>query len=230
VLVRVERQPGGEEAQTAAVDLLRTALAELAPESTIEATTVVGPKISGELAEAGILAVGAAVLAMLVYIWWRFEWYFAIGAIATLVLDVTKTVGFFALTGLEFNLTAVAALLTIFGYSVNDKVVVYDRMRENLRRDPAMPLRNVVDKSINESLSRCIFTSATAFLAVLPMALQGGPAVASFAIPMAFGVVIATSSSIFIAAPILLLLGDWHARRASVRDAAAGTDAEALAP
>src|SRR5690606_965517 len=187
-------------------------------------------KISGELAEAGILAVGAAVIAMLIYIWWRFEWYFAIGAIATLVLDVTKTVGFFALTGLEFNLTAVAALLTIIGYSVNDKVVVYDRMRENLRRDPAMPLRAVIDKSINESLSRCIFTSATAFLAMLPMAIEGGPAVASFAIPMAFGIVIATSSSIFIAAPILLLLGDWQARRPRSRLLPPIDEAEALAP
>ena len=230
VLVRVERQPGGEEAQTAAVDALRAALAELAPGSTIESATAVGPKISGELAEAGILAVGAAVIAMLIYIWWRFEWYFAIGAIATLVLDVTKTVGFFALTGLEFNLTAVAALLTIIGYSVNDKVVVYDRMRENLRRDPAMPLRAVIDKSINESLSRCIFTSATAFLAMLPMAIEGGPAVASFAIPMAFGIVIATSSSIFIAAPILLLLGDWQARRPRSRLLPPIDEAEALAP
>lgn len=230
VLVRVERQAGGEQAQTAAVGALRAALAELAPDSSIESTTVVGPKISAELAEAGVLAVGAAVLAMLVYIWWRFEWYFAIGAIATLVLDVTKTVGFFALTGLEFNLTAVAALLTTIGYSVNDKVVVYDRMRENLQRDPSMPLRNVIDKSINQSLSRCIYTSATAFLAMLPMAIYGGPAVASFAIPMAFGVVIATSSSIFIAAPILLLLGNWHAWRVSTRGPTSTLDAEASAP
>jgi SecD/SecF fusion protein len=230
VLVRVERQPGGEEAQTAAVDTLRAAVATLAPGSTIESATALGPKISGELAQAGILAVAAATLAMLVYIWWRFEWYFAIGAIATLVLDVTKTLGFFALTGIEFNLTAVAALLTIIGYSVNDKVVVYDRMRENLRREPQMTLRSVIDRSINESLSRCIFTSATAFLAMLPIAIEGGSALASFATPMAFGIVIATSSSIFIAAPMLLLLGDWHRRRASARRTAAAADDEAWAP
>ncbi len=150
---------------------------------------------------------------MLIYIWWRFEWHFAVGAIATLVLDTTKTVGFFALTGLDFNLTAIAALLTIIGYSVNDKVVVYDRMRENLRLYKVMPLRELIDKSINEVLARCIFTSLTTFLAMLPMAIWGGPTVASFAIPMVFGVVVATSSSIFIAAPILLFLGDWHARR-----------------
>jgi SecD/SecF fusion protein len=126
---------------------------------------------------------------MLGYIWWRFEWHFAVGAIATLVLDATKTVGFFALTGLDFNLTAIAALLTIIGYSVNDKVVVYDRMRENMRLYKAMPLREVIDKSINQVLARCVFTSATTFLAMLPMAIWGGPAVASFAIPMVFGVV-----------------------------------------
>src|SRR3546814_4684747 len=119
---------------------------------------------------------------MLIYIWVRFEWQFAIGAIATLVLDVTKTVGFFALTGLDFNLTAVAALLTLIGYSVNDKVVVYDRMRENLRLYKRMPLRELIDLSINQTLARSLYTSATAFLAMLPMALAGGSAVSSFAI------------------------------------------------
>ncbi len=133
VLVRAERQPGGEEAQTQAVQSISAKLAELDPGAGIERTEVVGPKVSGELATAGILSVMLASLAMLVYIWVRFEWPFAVGAIATLVLDVTKTVGFFALTGLDFNLTAIAALLTLIGYSVNDKVVVYDRMRENMR-------------------------------------------------------------------------------------------------
>ena len=213
VLVRVERQEGGEQAQTAAVQTLRQAIADTIPGFSIERTEVVGPKISGELARSGLIAVALASLAMLGYIWWRFEWHFAVGAIVTLVLDTTKTVGFFALTGLDFNLTAIAALLTIIGYSVNDKVVVYDRMRENLRLYKAMPLRQVIDKSINEVLARCIFTSLTTFLAMLPMAIWGGPTVASFAIPMVFGVVVATSSSIFIAAPILLFLGDWRARR-----------------
>jgi SecD/SecF fusion protein len=141
VLLRVERQPGGEAAQTAAVETGKAAAQAFAPEASIDRSEVVGPKISGELAQAGLLAVGAAMLAMLGYIWWRFEWHFAVGAIATLLLDATKTIGFFALTGLDFNLAAVAAVLTIIGYSVNDKVVVYDRMRENMRLMKAMRLR-----------------------------------------------------------------------------------------
>jgi SecD/SecF fusion protein len=213
VLLRAERQPGGEEAQTAALKQIRAAVIEVEKTAKIERTEVVGPKVSGELAYAGFLSVFLASLAMLVYIWVRFEWPFAVGAIATLVLDVTKTVGFFALTGLEFNLTAIAALLTLVGYSVNDKVVVYDRMRENMRRYKQMPLRELIDLSINETLARSLYTSCTAFLALLPMAIWGGRAVESFAIPMVFGVVIAASSSVFIAAPILLFLGDWRQRR-----------------
>jgi SecD/SecF fusion protein len=213
VLIRVERQDGGEEAQTAAIEALRTEIAEMDPGASIERSEVVGPKVSGELAQSGVLAVVLASLAMLAYIWWRFEWNFAIGAIATLVLDTTKTIGFFAITGLDFSLTAIAALLTIIGYSVNDKVVVYDRMRENLRLHRKMPLREIVDLSINQVLSRCIYTSLTTFLCLLPMALWGGAAVESFAVPMLFGIVIATSSSIFISAPILLLLGNWWQRR-----------------
>ncbi len=150
---------------------------------------------------------------MLVYIWVRFEWPFAVGAIATLVLDVTKTVGFFSLTGLDFNLTAIAALLTLVGYSVNDKVVVYDRMRENMRLYKSMPFRDLINLSINETLARSLYTSATAFLAMIPMAIWGGSAVESFAIPMVFGIFVAASSSVFIAAPILLFLGDWRTKR-----------------
>ncbi|MGW9231688.1 protein translocase subunit SecD [Pseudorhizobium sp. NPDC055634] len=214
LLVRIERQPGGEEAQTEAVERLRAEVVEIDPTSKVQRTEVVGPKVSGELATAGILSVVLASLAMLVYIWVRFEWPFAVGAIVTLILDVTKTVGFFAITGLDFNLTAIAALLTLVGYSVNDKVVVYDRMRENMRLYKKMPLRELIDRSINETLARSLYTSVTAFLAMLPMAIWGGSAVESFAIPMVFGIVIAASSSVFIAAPILLFLGDWRTRRA----------------
>src|SRR3546814_14432667 len=134
---------------------------------------------------------------MLIYIWVRFEWQFAIGAIATLVLDVTKTVGFFALTGLNFNLTAIAALLTLIGYSVNDKVVVYDRMRENLRRSKQTSPRNVINRSINETLARSRYHSVTAFLAMLPMAFGGCVAVQRFAIPLLFCLAIADISCIF---------------------------------
>jgi SecD/SecF fusion protein len=216
VLVRADRQGGGELAQTEAVQKIRAELNAIDPGATIERTEVVGPKVSGELAYAGVLSVILASLAMLVYIWARFEWPFAVGAIATLVLDVTKTVGFFALTGLEFNLTAIAALLTLIGYSVNDKVVVYDRMRENMRLYKQMSLRDMIDRSINETLARGLYTSVTAFLAILPMAVWGGSAVESFAIPIVFGIVIAASSSIFIVAPILLFVGDWRKRRHDV--------------
>lgn len=226
VLIRIQRQEGGEAMQTQAVNTLRGALNAIDPDIRVERTEVVGPKVSEELARNGVIAVVLASLAMLVYIWWRFEWNFAIGAIATLVLDTTKTVGFFALLGLDFNLTAIAALLTIIGYSVNDKVVVYDRMRENLRLSKRYDLRGVIDASINQVLARCLFTSATTFLAMLPMAIWGGSAVENFALPMLFGVVVATSSSIFIAAPILLFLGDWwQKRRVAVDGAPVARDA-----
>jgi SecD/SecF fusion protein len=212
VLIRVQRQDGGEAAQTAAVTKVKEAVSKLDPGVKFDRVDVVGPKVSGELAQSGVLAVVLSALAMLVYIWWRFEWNFALGAIATLILDTTKAVGFFALMGLDFNLTAIAALLTIIGYSVNDKVVVYDRMRENLRLFKKMPLRQIIDMSINQVFARCIYTSVAILLSILPMAIWGGSAVENFAIPMVFGVFIATSSSIFIAAPILLLLGDWWAK------------------
>ncbi|MEN3976783.1 protein translocase subunit SecD [Emcibacter sp. SYSU 3D8] len=213
VLIRIEIQPGGDGAQRVAVEKARAAINEAAPGSQISRTEVVGPKISGELATTGIYAVLGASIIMLLYIWFRFEWYFAIGAIVTMMLDITKVVGFFAITQLDFNLSAVAALLTLVGYTVNDKVVVYDRMRENMRLFQKMDLRDIIDKSINETLTRSVYTSATTLLAMLPMAIWGGSAVESFAVPMIFGIVIAASSSIFIAAPILLFLGDWRIRR-----------------
>lgn len=228
VLVRAERQEGGEQAQTAAVEKIKTALTTISPDVSFERTEVVGPKVSGELAQAGILSVILASVCMLFYIWWRFEWPFAVGAIATLILDITKTIGFFALMGLDFNLTAIAALLTLVGYSVNDKVVVYDRMRENMRLYKAMPLREMIDKSINETLGRSLYTSMTAFLALLPMAIWGGNAVESFAVPMVFGIIIAASSSVFIAAPILLFLGDWRKKRAALLKANEANNGEVL--
>ena len=213
VLVRIQ-QPSLEKAtQLAAVDRARDAIEKVEPGTRFERVEMVGPKISDEITQTGMMAVLLASLAMLAYIWVRFEWPFAVGAIATLILDVTKVAGFFALTGIDFNLTAIAALLTLVGYSVNDKVVVYDRMRENMRLYKAMPLRDIIDKSINETLARSLYTSVTAFLAMLPMAIWGGAAVASFAVPMTFGIVVAASSSVFIAAPILLFLGDWRTRR-----------------
>lgn len=213
LLVRVERQAGGEVQQTAAVESVKSAIRAIDPQANFQRTEVVGPKVSGELATAGLLAVVLAAIAMLIYIWARFEWPFAVGAIVTLVLDVALTLGVFAITGLDFSLTAIAALLTLVGYSVNDKVVVYDRMRENLSTLRKSSLLDVINLSINQTLTCSLYTSVTAFLAVLPLAIWGGAAVASFAVPMAFGIVIAAWSSVFVATPILLLLGDWRGRR-----------------
>jgi SecD/SecF fusion protein len=228
--VRAQRQDGGEEAQTAAVEKLKAEIIKIDPSATVTGTDVIGPKVSGELAWAGILSVVIASFAMLFYIWYRFEWPFAVGAIVTLILDVTKAIGFFALTGLDFNLTAIAAILTLVGYSVNDKVVVYDRMRENMRLYKSMPLRELIDRSINETLARSLYTNATAFLALLPMAIWGGSAVESFAVPMVFGILVAGASSVFIAAPILLFLGDWRRRHGKAVAASSSAEPEILPP
>jgi len=160
-----------------------------------------------------MLALGISLLMILVYIWFRFEWQFAVGAVVTLLLDITKAIGFLVLTRFEFDLVMVGAILTILGYSTNDKVVVYDRVRENLRKYKTMPLRDLIDLSINETLSRTLGTSATVFLASLPLALFGGSTLSGFAWVMLFGIVVGTSSSIFIAAPILLFLGENRLRR-----------------
>jgi preprotein translocase subunit SecF len=213
VLIRLERQPGGEEAQQKAVEAVRQLLTTKFPGTEIRQVEAVGATVSGELFRSGMIALGLALVAMLVYIWFRFEWQFGVGAVVTLILDVTKTVGFFVITGLQFNLTSLAAILTIMGYSINDKVVVYDRVRENLRKYKSMPLRQLIDLSINETLNRTINTSFTTFLATIPLALVATGAVQEFAIVILFGIVIGTSSSIFIAAPILLFLGENRLRR-----------------
>jgi SecD/SecF fusion protein len=161
-----------------------------------------------QLLRDGLWALGWAAAAMYIYITFRFEWPFAVGAIVTMFLDLTKTVGFVALTGFEFNLTSIAAILTIMGFSINDKIVVYDRVRENLTRFKKMPLAELIDLSINETLTRTIGTSVGLFLAIVPLTLFGGPALCEFAVVLLFGLVLATSSSIFIAAPILLNLGE----------------------
>ncbi len=217
VLIRVQRQPGGEQEQTVALNKIKESVTEVIPDVSFERTEVVGPTISAELARSGFLAVALAMLAILFYIWFRFEWHFAVGAIAVLLLDITKTIGFFALTGIDFNLTAIAAVLTMIGYSVNDKVVVYDRMRENLRKYKSMPFSDLIDMSINQVLARCIFTSMATAFSLVPMAIWGGDAVKSFAWPMIFGVIVATTSSIYIGGPILLFLSRWWKEREASR-------------
>jgi SecD/SecF fusion protein len=217
VLVRLQRQPGGEEAQTAALQQVRDGVMEVIPDASFERTEVVGPTVSTELAYSGFLAVGLGMLAILFYIWWRFEWHFAVGAIATLILDITKMIGFLALMQIDFNLTAIAAVLTLIGYSVNDKVVVYDRMRENMRKYKSMPFSELIDLSINQVVMRCIFTSVAILASLVPMALWGGDTVKPFAWPMIFGVIVATTSSIYIGGPILLFLSRWWTDREGAR-------------
>ena len=212
VLIRLPRQQS-EAAVQAIVGKVRTAVEEAQPGTRIVRTETVGAAVSEELFTNGMLALGISLLMILVYIWFRFEWQFAVGAVVTLVLDVTKAIGFLAISRFEFDLVMVGAILTIIGYSTNDKVVVYDRMRENLRKYKTMPLRQLIDLSINETLNRTLGTSMTVFLASLPLALFGGSTLSGFAWVMLFGIVVGTSSSIFIAAPILLFLGENRLRR-----------------
>jgi len=212
VAIRLDAQPT-EAANQQMVSKVRTALEAAQPGTKLMRTDAVGASVSAELFQNGMLALGISLAMILVYIWFRFEWQFAVGAVATLILDLTKAIGFLVLTHLEFDLVMVGAMLTILGYSTNDKVVVYDRMRENLRKYKTMPLRELIDLSINETLNRTLGTSMTVFLASLPLALFGGTSLSGFAWCMLFGIVVGTSSSIFIAAPILLFLGENRLRR-----------------
>src|SRR5580693_4344594 len=208
VLVRFDNKTQLQDAQR----MIAARVAEALPKVEIRRVEVVGARVSGELFRNGLLATALALVAVLFYIWFRFEWQFGVGVVATLILDVTKTVGFFAVTRLEFDLNAVAALLILIGYSVTDKVVVYDRIRENLRRYAAMPLRELIDLSINQTLGRTVATSLTVLLSILPLALIGGEILRGFAMAIIFGIVVGTSSSIFIASPILLFLGEKRLR------------------
>jgi preprotein translocase subunit SecF len=206
VRIRLGTQAGGDEAQQKAVAIVRQVMAEKFPGSEIRGVEALGATVSDELFRNGMIAMALALVAMLGYIWFRFQWQFGAAAVATLILDVTKTIGFFAVTGLEFNLVSIAAILTIMGFSINDKVVVFDRVRENLRKYKAMPLRQVIDLSINEVLNRTINTSITIFLSSAPLAFFAGGTVQEFAIVMLFGLIVGTSSSIFIAASLLLYM------------------------
>jgi preprotein translocase subunit SecD/preprotein translocase subunit SecF len=212
VLIRLASQPN-EAATQQAVGRVRAALEKSVPGVRVVRTDAVGATVSAELFRNGMLALGISLVMILFYIWFRFEWQFAVGAVATLVLDLTKAIGFLAITRIEFDLVMVAAILTVLGYSTNDKVVVYDRVRENLRKYKTMPLRDLIDLSINETLARTLGTSMTLFLASLPLALFGGESISGFAWVMLFGIIVGTSSSIFIAAPILLFLGENRLRR-----------------
>lgn len=204
VLIRVEAQSGGETAQRDALQKLRGALGENIEYRRQE---VVGPTVSGELAQAGTIAVIVALLGVMIYIWLRFEWEFALGSLGALIHDVILTLGLFSITQIEFNLASIAAILTIVGYSLNDTVVVFDRIRETLRRFKKKKLVEIIDMALNQTLSRTILTSVTTLIALFTLYFLGGENVAGFTLAMIWGVIIGTYSSIFIASPILVALG-----------------------
>jgi preprotein translocase subunit SecF len=205
VLLRVAEQPGGDKAQQEAVQKVRGALGEAVEYRRVE---VVGPRVSGELLGWGMAGLMLAIGAILMYLWFRFEWQFALGAMIANVHDIVLTIGFMSITQVDFDLTSIAALLTILGYSLNDTVVIYDRIREMLRRYKKMPMPQLLNESINSTLSRSIITHVTVTLALLALLLFGGQAIHSFTAVMMFGVVlVGTYTSIFIAAPILIYLG-----------------------
>lgn len=204
VLIRVQRQDGGDNAQQEAVATVKTALGDAVVE--YRRTELVGPTVGAELQESAFLAVLAAIGAILLYIWFRFEWQFGVGAIIALAHDVITTIGLFSLFALEFNLSTVAAVLTIAGYSINDTVVVFDRVRENLRKYKKMPLTELFNRSINETLSRTVNTSLTTMLALLALFVFGGEVIRGFTIAMMWGICIGTYSSIALAVPMLLYL------------------------
>ena len=201
-----EEGEAGATAQQEALAKVNTALGELLGDYTVRGQDVVGSKVSGELRQKGLIAILLALGMVLVYIWFRFEWQFAVGAVAALFHDVILTVGVFSLTQLEFNLSIIAAILTIVGYSLNDTVIVYDRIRENLRKYKKMAMPDLLNLSINDTLSRTIMTSMTTLLALTALYILGGDGLRGFSFAMIWGVFVGTYSSIFVASPLLLLL------------------------
>ena len=211
VLIRIAEIEGATDTSNdlTAVQLVRE---ELSEDFDIRRVEIVGPQVSAELIQTGLFAVLAAIASMLIYIWFRFEWQFSVGAVLALVHDVVLTIGIFALLQLDFNLSILAAILTIVGYSMNDTVVVYDRVRENLRKYKKMDLGELLDIAINETLSRTVMTSITTLLALLALYVLGGEVIRGFTFAMIWGVIVGTYSSIFIASPLLMILGvkrDW---------------------
>jgi preprotein translocase subunit SecF len=212
VLIRIPQQTGGEAAQNVAKDKVTATLGD---EITIERAEVVGPRISTEMLATSTIGLMAAILAILVYLWFRFEWQFALGAMVANVHDLVLTIGYMSLMQIDFDLSSIAALLTILGYSLNDTVVIYDRIREMLRRYKRMPMPDLLNISVNSTLSRSIITHLTVTLSLLALLFFGGHAIHSFVSTMIFGVVlVGTYTSVFIAAPILIYLGVGTTRAA----------------
>ncbi|MGE0523567.1 MAG: protein translocase subunit SecF [Variibacter sp.] len=211
VLIRISQQPGGDAAQQEALQKVRNVLGDAYEYRRVE---VVGPRVSGELLSYGLIGLLVAIVGILVYLWFRFEWQFALGASIANVHDIVLTIGFMSISQIDFDLTSIAALLTILGYSLNDTVVIYDRIREMLRRYKRMPMTDLLNASVNSTLSRSIITHVTVTLALLALLLFGGQAIHSFTATMMFGVVlVGTYTSIFIASPMLIYLGVGTGRR-----------------
>lgn len=211
-MVRIQALDGQESVSAAALDQALVALQQVAPDLKFVAVESVGPKVSGELIQTAVIAVIAAIGAVLIYIWLRFEWQFALGAVIALVHDVILTIGVFSELQIKFDLAIIAALLTIVGYSLNDTVVVFDRIRENLKKYKKKPLSEVLNLSINETLSRTMMTSVTTLIALVTLLVLGGDVIRGFVFAMTWGVIVGTYSSIFVASTILLWLGvkrDW---------------------
>ena len=209
VLIRVEQQNGGDSAQQNVIKLVKEVIGSQYEFRRVE---VVGPKVSSELVYKGIIAITLAIAAVVFYIWFRFEWQFSIGAMLALMHDIMITIGLFSILQLEFNLSIIAAILTIVGYSLNDTVVVYDRIREELRKYKTMNFLDLLNLAVNSTLSRTTITSVTTLLALLSLYIFGGEVIRGFTFAMIWGVIIGTYSSIFIAAPVLLYLNvkrDW---------------------
>lgn len=214
VLIRLPRQAGDDKVQMKGVDAVQKALGSGIEFRRVE---VVGPKVGGELKAAGVKATVLALIAIAIYVWFRFEWQFGVGAMLSTIHDSVTTVGLFALLQIEFNLTTLAAILTIAGYSVNDTVVIYDRVRETMRKYKTMDFRALINLSLNETLSRTILTVSTTALAVLSLLGFGGEVLRGFSIAMLWGIVIGTYSSLFIAAPLLYYIRPGQASRGEDR-------------
>jgi preprotein translocase subunit SecF len=224
VLIRIGEQPGGDAAQQVAVGKVRTALGDGVNYRRVE---VVGPRVSGELLSYGVIGLMLAIFCILIYLWFRFEWQFALGAMIANVHDLVLTIGFMSVTRVDFDLTSIAALLTILGYSLNDTVVIYDRIREMLRRYRKMPMPDLLNASVNQTLSRSVITHVTVSLALLSLLLFGGQAIHSFTATMMFGVVlVGTYTSVFIASPILIYLGVGTGRDAMTAPEAAAKSSD----
>jgi len=220
-MVRIQAQEGDERIATETIEAVQAALRAIDPNMSFPSVESVGPKVSGELIQTAVIAVALAVFAILLYIWLRFEWQFAVGAVLALSHDVILTIGIFSELQIKFDLAIIAALLTIVGYSINDTVIVFDRVRENLRKYKKKDLKDVLNISINETLSRTLMTSVTTLLALIALFVLGGDVIRGFVFAMIWGVVIGTYSSIFVASTVLLVLGvkrDW-----SKKDPSAGT-------